>query len=60
MAGTNVAAGIQIPGKGWYLFGGNGLSTSQSLVNINSTWEAGPAVQAPRIQGQCAVQVMSQ
>jgi hypothetical protein len=56
MAGTSGTAGIQVPGKGWFLFGGNDLGTSQKLVN--STWEAGPAVQTPGIYGQCAVQVM--
>ena len=58
MAPTYQAASIQIPGKGWYLFGGNYLETSQKLVNISSNWEAGPTVQTPGIQGQCAVQVM--
>jgi hypothetical protein len=58
MTGTSYAASIQIPGKGWYLFGGNQLSTSQKLVNISSYWEAGPAVQTPGIYGQCAVQVI--
>ena len=58
MAGTYFAASIKIPGKGWYLFGGNGLSISQKLVNISSHWEAGPEVQTPGIYGQCAVQVM--
>ena len=58
MTETYVAASIQIPGKGWYLFGGNSLPTSQKLVNISSNWEAGPAVQATWIEGQCAVQVM--
>ena len=58
MARTQYAASIQIPGKGSYIFGGNGLSTSQKLVNISSNWEAGPAVQTPFIKGQCAVQVM--
>ncbi len=58
MTATYNAATINIPSKGWYLFGGNELSTSQKLVNINSTWEAGPAVQTTFIYGQCAVQVM--
>ena len=59
MTGTSSAASIQIPGKGWYIFGGiNDLKTSQKLVNISSNWEAGPTVQTPGIQGQCAVQVM--
>ena len=58
MTGTSYAANIQIQGKGWYIFGGNDLETSQKLVDISSNWEAGPAVQTPGIQGQCAVQVM--
>jgi hypothetical protein len=58
MTGTFLAASIQIPGKGWYLFGGNNLETSQKLVNISSNWEAGPAVQTPGFNGQCTVQVM--
>jgi hypothetical protein len=53
------AASIQIPGKGWYLFGGNSLSTSQRLVNVSSNWVAGPAVQTIWINGQCAIQVMN-
>jgi hypothetical protein len=60
MAGTHAAAGIQVPGKGWFLFGGNELKTSQKLTNISSfwVWEAGPAVKTINIWGQCAVQVM--
>ncbi len=60
MAGSVYASSIQIPNKGWFIFGGNSLPTSQMLVNVNFTWKAGPAVQTPGIQGQCAVQVMSQ
>jgi hypothetical protein len=60
MTGTVDAASILIPSKGWFLFGGNGLPTSQKLVNVNSTWEAGPAVQTSNIWGQCAVQVLKQ
>ena len=52
------AGSIQIPGKGWFIFGGNSLSTSQKLVNVKSNWEAGPAVQTPGIFYQCVVQVM--
>jgi hypothetical protein len=52
------AGSILIPGKGWFLFGGNSLKTSQKLKNLHSNWEAGPAVQTPRIQGQCVVQVL--
>jgi hypothetical protein len=58
MIGSRYAASIQIPSKGWFLYGGNGLSTSQKLVIVNSNWEAGPAVKKPNILGQCAVQVM--
>ncbi len=60
MAGIQYAASIQIPGKGWFLFGGNDQRSSQKLVNVNSSWEAGPAVQTPGIKGQCAVQVLKQ
>ena len=58
MAQTQQAASIRIPGKGWYIFGGNRLSTSQKLANISSNWEAGPPVETSAIYGQCAVQVM--
>ncbi len=58
MTPTSGAANIQIPGKGWFLFGGNDLETSQKLGTVNSNWEAGPAVQTTGIFGQCGVQVM--
>ncbi len=57
IGGTISAASIRVPGKGWFLFGGNGLSTSQKLETVNSNWVTGPAVQTPGIQGQCVVQV---
>ncbi len=58
MSATYLAASIRVPGKGWFLFGGNELPTSQKLETVNSNWEAGPAVLLPDIYGQCAVQVM--
>ncbi len=58
MNATNFAASIRVPSKGWFLFGGNELPTSQKLETVNSNWKAGPAVQTTGIQGQCAVQVM--
>jgi hypothetical protein len=57
MNATYYAASIRVPGKGWFLFGGNGLPTSQKLETVNSNWEAGPAVLTPGIYAQCAVQV---
>jgi hypothetical protein len=57
MSEMHDAANIQIADKGWFIFGGNDLKTSQKLVNIYSNWEAGPAVQARGISGQCAIQV---
>jgi hypothetical protein len=58
MAEASHAASIQVPFEGWVLFGGNTQKTSQKLANVNSNWEAGPAVQVTGIHGQCAVQVM--
>ncbi len=60
MNATYQAASIRVPGKGWFLFGGNSLPFSQKLETVNSNWEAGPAVQTPGILGQrqCAVQVI--
>ena len=57
MAKAYAPANILIPGKGWYIFEGNDLETSQKLVDISSNWEAGPA-QRKGIWGQCGVQVM--
>jgi hypothetical protein len=58
MVGTTSAISLLIPGKGWFIFGGNTFSTSRKLVNVSSNWEAGPATQTSNIWGQCAVQVM--
>ena len=55
---TYHAASIRVPDKGWFLFGGNTLSTSQKLETVDSDWVAGPAVQTTGISGQCAVQVI--
>ncbi len=59
MIETYGASSVFIPDSGWFLFGGNSLNTSQKLVNINSQWEKGPAVQGTGIKWQCAVQVRS-
>ncbi len=57
MAETAGASSVHIPDKGWFLFGGNSLNTSQKLMNIDSNWEQGPEVQTVNQYGQCAVQV---
>jgi hypothetical protein len=58
MAETVGASSVHIPDKGWFLFGGNSLNTSQKLMNIDSNWEQGPEVQTVNQYGQCAVQVI--
>ena len=58
MIGTFGASSVYMPDRGWFLFGGNYLNTSQKLTNIQSNWEKGPAVQTPGIYHQCAVQVI--
>ncbi len=58
MVETIYASSIHIPEKGWFLFGGNGLETSQKLMNFDSKWEQGPEVQTVNQLYQCAVQVM--
>jgi hypothetical protein len=47
------APSVNIPGQGWFLFDD---IASQKLVNLNSSWENGPA--SPGFgQAGCAVQV---
>ncbi len=59
MDATQLAASIRVPVKGWFIFGGNVLATSQKLVNVSSIWEAGPTVQKTGTFSQCAVQVQN-
>ena len=58
MIPTGHASSVYMPDRGWFLFGGNELKTSQKITNIQSNAEEGPAVQATNIYNQCAVQVM--
>jgi len=58
IAPTVYASSVYIEGKGWYLFGGNRLKTSQKLESLDSTWKEGPAVKEKGIFGQCIVQVI--
>ena len=58
MAKIPSASSVHIPDKGWFLFGGNSLNTSQKLMNIDSNWEEGPEVQTVNQIHQCAVQVI--
>ena len=58
MTPTEGASSVYMPDRGWFLFGGNNLTTSQKLTNIDSNWEKGPAVQKVWIHHQCAVQVI--
>ena len=58
MIETHGASSVYMPDQGWFLFGGNNLTSSQKLTNIDSNWEKGPAVFTPSIYHQCAVQVI--
>jgi hypothetical protein len=57
MAGTSKGTSLYRPGHGWYLFGGNNLTTAQKLKDVDSEWEAGPKVEVIGNTFQCAVQV---
>ncbi len=58
MVETIGASSVHIPDKGWFLFGGNNLNTSQKLMDLDSNWEEGPEVQTVKQDEQCTVQVM--
>jgi len=56
---ASYASSVNIKGRGWYLFGGNYLNTSQKLESLDSTWKEGPAViHKYGIEGQCVVKVI--
>lgn len=47
-----------VPNEGWFIFGGNSLTRSQRLQNLNSAWVEGPELfQAENEIGQCVVQL---
>jgi hypothetical protein len=55
-----ISSDVFVPGKGWFIFGGDGntIPQSQMLQSINSTWTLGPQLyQSTSVYGQCNVQV---
>ena len=54
---TYGAASVNIPGRGWYLFGGNNEPNAQVLTGVGQQWAAGPPVNTINIFFRCAVQV---
>ena len=54
------AASVQVPDKGWFIFGGEGnsLTRSQKLNHPTGQWELGPDLfQSRTVTGECLVQL---
>lgn len=54
------SASVQVPNKGWFIFGGEGssLTRSQKLNHPKSQWELGPDLfQSRTVTGECLVQL---
>jgi hypothetical protein len=55
-----ISSDVFVPGKGWFIFGGDGntIPQSQMLQSINSTWTLGPQLyQSKSVYAQCNIQV---
>ena len=54
------AANVLVPGRGWFLFGGEGnsITRSQMLTSPSSRWQLGPNFYHSRyVSGECLVQL---
>ena len=60
VATASGSANVQVPNKGWFIFGGEGnsLIRSQKLNHPSSKWELGPDLfQSRTVTGECLVQL---
>ena len=57
---VNWNGGVQVPGKGWFIFGGDksALDHAQGLASLDGVWELGTSLFQQRIDGgHCTIQV---
>jgi hypothetical protein len=55
---SNTAPSVLVPNRGWVIFGGNKLPTSQILQTLSGNWTKGPNMyDARNVYGNCGVQV---